>query len=161
MTGTLSASSIAAMSLPVKKSCFWLHAVRRRRLAAFRDACPPSRVGSPSYFNRTYRGMPRLYEEPGYAQPASIVSSHSGSNAGLLAQLWPVSRGAFFRDGRRAPRPSLETDAGFLESKPPEASVETPAAREPAKLPPKKSRKTQHQVLSLQHSLCAHVAVYA
>ena len=161
MTGTLSASSIAAMSLPVKKSCFWLHAVRRRRLAAFRDACPPSRVGSPSYFNRTYRGMPRLYEEPGYAQPASIVSSHSGSNAGLLAQLWPVSRGAFFRDGRRAPRPSLETDAGFFGSEASRGVRGESRSAGTRKATAQKSRKTQHQVLSLQHSLCVYVAVYA
>ena len=56
--------------------------------------------------------------------------------------------------------PASRQTPAFLEVRTPEASVETPAAREPAKLP-KKSRKTQHQVLSLQHSLCAYAAVYA
>ena len=36
----------------------------------------------------------------------------------------------------------------------------TRARGNPCSVPKKKSRKTQHQVLSLQHSLCAYVAVY-
>mmetsp|Transcript_23792 Transcript_23792/g.62339 ORF Transcript_23792/g.62339 Transcript_23792/m.62339 type:complete len:322 (-) Transcript_23792:94-1059(-) len=84
VTGTLSASSIAAMSRPVKKSCFWLHA-RPGGVVWGPCARRALRRGSalPASLNRTYRGIPRHYEEPGYAQPASIVSSHSGAHATL------------------------------------------------------------------------------
>ena len=50
---------------------------------------------------------------------------------------------------------------GFFDLTPFEASLETPAAPGSGKTAAQKSRKTQHQVLSLQHSLCAYVAVYA
>ena len=90
---------------------------------------------------KTALGERRLYEEPGYAQPASIVSSHSGPMQGFLLYCGTFPEAPFSEMVVELRDPASRQTPVFLEVRTPEASVETPAAREPAKLPPKNRAK--------------------
>ena len=78
--------------------------------------------------------MPRLYEEPGYAQPASIVSRTPDRTQGFLLYCGTFPEAPFSEMVVELRDPASRQTLIFGELTSREASVETPAAREPEKL---------------------------
>ena len=160
VTGTLSASSMAAIA----KACVMTAFGRARGMAA-----------SFGGLSRRVRSAAGWLSQPllivhigGYLVSTKSLATRSRPRSFLRTQdrtqVFLLNFGPFpeapFRDGRRAPRPSLETDAGFLESNPPEASVETPAALGTRRAPLNRAKPAGNK-LRLQHNLGSYAAAYA